>query len=57
MDKVHSADELFVSGTFAGVFAVIEIDGIIVGDGARGVFTKKLQEYYRIDIEKRSLAK
>ena len=57
IDKVHAADEIFVTGTFAGVIPVIEVDGITIGDGSRGTFTKKLQEYYNIDIEKRSLAK
>ena len=57
IDKVHSADEIFVTGTFAGVIPVTEVDGINIGNGTRGVFTKKLQEYYRIDIEKKSLPK
>lgn len=57
IDKVHTADEIFVTGTFAGVIPVTEIDGITVGDGTRGIFTKKLQEYYTIDIEKKSLTK
>lgn len=56
IDKVHAADEIFVTGTFAGVIPVIEVDGITIGDGSRGILTKKLQEYYKIDIEKRSLA-
>jgi len=57
IDKVHSADEIFVTGTFAGVIPVTEVDGITIGNGMRGVLTKKLQEYYRIDIEKKSLPK
>ena len=35
IDKVHAVDEIFVTGTFAGVIPVIEVDGITIGDGSR----------------------
>ena len=50
---VYSADEAFVTGTFAGVVPVIDVDGRTVGAGSRGSMTARLQEHYRdfIDAE------
>ena len=47
MEDVYSADEAFVTGTFAGIIPVIEIDGIKIN---KGPMTKKLQELYTNDI-------
>lgn len=44
---VYNADEAFVTGTFAGVIHIIEIDG---RKKEKGPFTKKLQVLYRNDI-------
>ena len=44
---VYNADEAFVTGTFAGVIPIIEIDG---RKKDKGPVTKKLQELYRNDI-------
>ena len=52
LDDVHSADEVFVTGTFAGVVPIISVDGKIIGDGSRGIITKILQDWYTKDIEK-----
>ena len=46
IDEVYSADEAFVTGTFAGIIPVIEIDGCKVSNGIRGELTHKLQKYY-----------
>lgn len=43
---VYGADEAFVTGTFAGLAPVREVDGRIVGDGERGPMVKKLQQLY-----------
>ena len=43
---VYGADEAFVTGTFAGLAPVREIDGRIIGDGERGPMVKKLQQLY-----------
>ena len=51
LDDVHSADEVFVTGTFAGVIPVISVDGKIIGNGSRGNVTKDLQHWYAQDIE------
>jgi branched-chain amino acid aminotransferase len=50
---VYSADEAFVTGTFAGVVPVIDVDGRTVGAGSRGSMTARLQAHYRdfIDAE------
>ena len=52
---VHSADEVFVSGTFAGVIPVISVDGNKIGSGTRGPVTKNLQDWYALDIDKRTV--
>ena len=47
IDDVYNADEVFVTGTFAGVTPVIEIDGRKIN---KGPLTKKLQELYHNDL-------
>ena len=44
--EVYGADEAFVTGTFAGLAPVREIDGRIIGDGERGPMVEKLQQLY-----------
>ena len=51
---VHSAEEVFVTGTFAGIIPVISVDGIVIGNGERGSLTKQLQNLYELKIEKMS---
>ena len=51
LDDVHSSDELFVTGTFAGVIPVISVDKIIIGEGIRGRITKNLQDWYSLDLD------
>lgn len=46
LTDVYGAEEAFVTGTFAGLAPVREIDGRIIGDGKRGAMVKKLQELY-----------
>jgi branched-chain amino acid aminotransferase len=43
---VYGADEAFVTGTFAGLAPVREIDGRVIGDGERGPMVEKLQQLY-----------
>ena len=54
LSDVHSANEVFVTGTFAGIIPVISVDGNMIGDGTRGHLTKKLQDWYALDIERLS---
>lgn len=46
LTDVYSADEAFVSGTFAGLTPVREIDGRSMGEGGRGPLCARLQELY-----------
>lgn len=53
LTKTYSADEAFVTGTFAGLIPVREIDGRRIGEGAGiGPITKRLREGYRALIER-----
>ena len=51
INDVHTAGEVFVTGTFAGVIPVISVDGTTIGDGTRGPLTNSLQGWYALDIE------
>jgi branched-chain amino acid aminotransferase len=46
LTQVYSAEEAFVTGTFAGVAPVSEVDGRTIGSGQRGEITKRLQDLY-----------
>ena len=46
LTDVYGADEAFVTGTFAGLAPVGEIDGRIIGNGERGPLTQRLQQLY-----------
>ena len=46
LTTVYSADEAFVTGTFAGVMPVTRVDGRVIGGGGRGPVVKRLQEQY-----------
>ena len=48
---VYNADEAFVTGTFAGVIPVIEIDGKNMVKGFKGHLTNKIQSWYNDDIK------
>ena len=43
---MHSADEAFVTGTFAGIIPAVEIDGQVMSGGVRGEITHMLQDLY-----------
>ncbi|MDE0507020.1 MAG: aminotransferase class IV, partial [Gammaproteobacteria bacterium] len=45
--QAYGAEESFVTGTFAGVTPVAEIDGRTIGDGKSGPVTRRVQELYR----------
>ena len=48
IEEVLNADEAFVTGTFAGILPVVEIDGVSF---KQGDFTKRLSNLYRSDID------
>jgi branched-chain amino acid aminotransferase len=47
LTEVYSADEAFVTGTFAGLVPVHTVDGRRIGDGTRGPMVERLQALYR----------
>jgi len=51
IEDVYNADEVFVTGTFAGVIPVTEIDGKNMGKGSKGQLTKQIQIWYTNDIK------
>ncbi len=51
LTDVYGADEAFVTGTFAGLAPVAEIDGRIIGDGQRGAMVENLQKLYLAMLE------
>ncbi|MBF0279103.1 MAG: aminotransferase class IV [SAR324 cluster bacterium] len=46
LTDVYGAEESFVTGTFAGLAPVKEIDGRVIGEGRRGPMVARLQEFY-----------
>lgn len=47
LTDVYNAEEAFVTGTFAGIAPVREVDGRCIGDGSRGPVVARLQGAYR----------
>lgn len=45
-ESVYIADEVFLTGTAAEITPVTRVDKIIIGNGKRGVITKKIQDYF-----------
>jgi branched-chain amino acid aminotransferase len=52
LTDVYAADEAFVTGTFAGVVPVREIDGRAIGDTVPGPMVVRLQQLYRELVER-----
>ena len=50
MKDVYSADEVFVTGTFAGVIPAIQVDDTPIGNGNSGLITEKLYHLYKSKI-------
>ena len=50
IDDVYTADEAFVTGTFAGITPVVEIDDRQINNNLRGELTKTLQNYYKDQV-------
>ena len=46
LTQVYSADEAFVTGTFAGLTPVVDVDGRQIGTGSRGPMVNRLQALY-----------
>lgn len=52
LTDVYSADEAFVTGTFAGLVPVHTVDGRTIGSGSRGPMVTRLQELYRSLVQR-----
>ena len=53
-ERLYIADEVFFTGTAAEVTPIRSIDGQIIGNGARGELTKKIQdEFFNIILNKK----
>ena len=52
MEHVRSADEAFVTGTFANIIPAVEIDGQVMSGGKRGKITHRLQDIYKQNLAK-----
>jgi branched-chain amino acid aminotransferase len=46
LTEVLTADEAFLTGTAAEVTPIREVDGIMIGDGTRGLVTEKVQQTF-----------
>lgn len=51
VSQTYGAEEAFVTGTFAGLVPVSEIDGRVIGDGKPGPVAQRLRKLYRKLIE------
>ncbi len=51
LDQAKAAREAFLTSSSSFVLPVIQIDGITVGDGNPGPFTRRLQEWYERYIQ------
>ncbi|MGH8427058.1 MAG: aminotransferase class IV [Gammaproteobacteria bacterium] len=56
LTDVYGTEEAFVTGTFAGVVPVHEIDGRMISDGKRGPLVKRLQQLYMALVKQESRA-
>ena len=54
--ELYSADEIFFTGTAAGIAFVASVDRRLVGDGTIGPVAKKLSEYYQRAVRNRESA-
>ncbi len=55
-DEVYIADEAFFTGSAAEVTPIRELDGRVIGNGARGTITEQLQSQYFDVVHGRSAA-
>ena len=56
LTDVYGAEEAFVTGTFAGLVPVTDVDGRKIGEGKRGPMVQRLQSLY-VELVKRESAK
>jgi len=49
-EEIPTLDEAFISNSSYELLSVVEIDGIIIGNGMPGVLTQKVHEAFRKEI-------
>ena len=47
LTELYTADEAFTTGTMGELTPILEADGRVIGNGARGETTQRLQELHR----------
>ena len=52
IEDVYSSDEVFVTGTFAGIIPVIMVDKLEISNGKLGKLTKEIQQLYKRKLNK-----
>ncbi|MEP6388413.1 MAG: aminotransferase class IV [Halioglobus sp.] len=52
LTDVYNAEEAFVTGTFAGLVPVTEVDGRIIGEGTERPMISRLQTHYRETVRR-----
>ena len=53
LTDVYNAEEAFVTGTFAGLVPVTEVDGRVIGDGSgERPMIGRLQQAYRDTVQR-----
>lgn len=50
LDEIYDADECFVTSTLYEVMPVTKMNGRSLGNGQPGVFTKRLLQYFRLNV-------
>jgi len=49
---VHTADEVFIVGSAAGILSVAEVDNIIISGGITGKVTSRIAKLYKEEVKK-----
>jgi branched-chain amino acid aminotransferase len=53
-DQLSAAQEAFITSSSRGIVPVIQIDGVIIGQGRPGPITKKLSAIYNVYVTKKA---
>ncbi len=53
-DQLSAAQEAFITSSSRGIVPVVQIDGVIIGEGRPGPITKKLSDIYDVYVTKKA---
>lgn len=45
-DEIYTMDELFIAGTGSEILPVVQVDGILIGKGTPGPYTRRIQKLF-----------